>query len=210
MEEFKHGGNYNVPLDYAKVAFANSDPKKMALFSNSQYDENSKVFKVKCMDMNLYVKYPSGEIYYEDNTRFKIISLEILIIRFLVNANPVPESHKYITFKEIDGGHVYYPAFLKTSINCLISNFGNDIKTFESVMEKIGSTKLNMGDCSYKIRFINDTYVVYVVWEGDDEIEPSGNILFDSNIKYYFNAEDIAVVGDMPFIRIFKELDKIK
>jgi len=77
-------------------------------------------------------------------------------------------------------------------------------------MEKIGSTKLSVGDCSYKIRFINDTYVVYVVWEGDDEIEPSGNILFDSNIKYYFNAEDIAVVGDMPFIRIFKELDKIK
>lgn len=210
MEEFKHGGNYNVPLDYAKVAFANSDPKKMALFSNSQYDENSKVFKIKCMDMNLYVKYPSGEIYYEDNTRLKIISLEILIIRFLANANPVLESHKYITFKEVEGGHVYYSAFLKTSINRLISDFGNNIKIFEKVMKRIGATKLDMGDAGYKIRFINDTYVAYVLWEGDEEIAPGGNILFDSNIKYYFNAEDIAVVGDMPFIRIFEELDKIK
>ncbi|HSQ89407.1 DUF3786 domain-containing protein [Romboutsia sp.] len=210
MEYFNKGGNYNVPLDYAKKAFSNSDPKKMAMFSNSQYDEDSKTFKIKCMDMNLYVKYPSGEIFYEDNTKLNKISLEILIIRFLVNANPVPESHKYITFKEIDGGHVYYSAFLKTSINRLISNFGNDIKKFEDIMEKIGAAKLNIGDIAYKIRFINDTYIAYVLWEGDEEIEPCGNILFDSNIKYYFNAEDIAVVGDMPFIRIFEELDKIK
>lgn len=202
MNYLNKGGNYNIPLNYAKKSFAKADPNKMALFSNSQYDEENSLFKIKCMDMNLFIKYPSGEIFYENKTRLNKTALEILIIRFLTNANPVGETNKYITFKEIDGGHVYYPAFFKTSIKRLIDKFGNNIKEFEEAMNKIGATKLNMGDSSYKIRFINDTYIVYVVWEGDEEMESSGNILFDSNIKYYFNAEDIAVIGDMPFMRI--------
>ncbi|MGL4910936.1 MAG: DUF3786 domain-containing protein [Romboutsia sp.] len=202
MDYLNKGGNYNIPLNYAKQSFAKVDPNKMALFSNSEYDEENSLFKIKCMDMNLFVKYPSGDIFNEDKSKLNKTALEILIIRFLTNANPIAETNKYITFKEIDGGHVYYQAFLKTTIKQLIDKFGNNIKGFEKAMNKIGAEKLNIGDSSYKIRFINDTYIVYVVWEGDEEMEPSGNILFDSNIKYYFNAEDIAVIGGMPFMRI--------
>ena len=54
-----------------------------------------------------------------------------------------------------------------------------------------------------------DTYIIYILWSGDDEIESASNILFDSNIKHYFNAEDIAVIGDIPFMRIYEELDNL-
>ena len=76
-------------------------------------------------------------------------------------------------------------------------------------MKNIGASKINMGDSAYKIRFLNDTYIIYILWSGDDEIESASNILFDSNIKHYFNAEDIAVIGDIPFIRIYEELDNL-
>ena len=69
-------------------------------------------------------------------------------------------------------------------------------------MENIGAEKLEIGDISYKVRFINDTYVVFVLWEGDEELEPSGNILFDSNISYYFNAEDLAVVPEIILLNL--------
>lgn len=204
MDYLNKGGNYNVPLNYAKELFAKKDPNKMALFSNSKYHEESSMFKIRCMDMNLFIKYPSGDIFYENNEKMCKISLEILIIRFLTNSNPMGQTHKYITFKEIEGGHVYYPAFLNTTIKQLVDEYGNNLEKFEEDMNKIGANKFNIGDSSYKIRFINDTYIVYVIWQGDEEIEASGNILFDSNIKYYFNAEDIAVIGGIPFSRILE------
>ncbi|MEG2985257.1 MAG: DUF3786 domain-containing protein [Peptostreptococcaceae bacterium] len=64
-------------------------------------------------------------------------------------------------------------------------------------MKSIEATKLNLGDTSYKVRFINDTYIAFILWEGDDELQPSGNILFDSSVKSYFNAEDLAIIPDI-------------
>ncbi|WP_343101057.1 DUF3786 domain-containing protein [Romboutsia sp. MSSM.1001216sp_RTP31141st1_G3_RTP31141_220114] len=209
MEKFNKVGNYNIPLDYAKNEFRKKDPILMAKLSNSYYDKNTSIFHVKCMDFTLYVEYPSGDIYKENGEKLDKITLEILVIRFLVNANPIPPTNKYITFKEIDGGHVYYPAFLRTSINRLTKEFGGNVEKFKSVMKNIGASKINMGDSAYKIRFLNDTYIIYILWSGDDEIESASNILFDSNIKHYFNAEDIAVIGDIPFIRIYEELDNL-
>lgn len=209
MKNFNEVGNYNIPLDYAKNEFRKKDPILMEKLSNSYFDKKTSMFQVKCMDFTLYVEYPSGDIYKENGEKLDKIALEILVIRFLVNANPIPPTNKYITFKEIDGGHVYYPAFVRTSINRLTKEFGGNVEKFKSVMKNIGASKINMGDSAYKIRFLNDTYIIYILWSGDDEIESASNILFDSNIKYYFNAEDIAVIGDMPFIRIYEELDNL-
>lgn len=64
-------------------------------------------------------------------------------------------------------------------------------------MEKIKAEKLDMGDISYKVRFLNEIYVVFILWYGDEEFEAEGNILFDSNINNYFNAEDLAVIPDI-------------
>ena len=53
------------------------------------------------------------------------------------------------------------------------------------------------GDISSKFEFMNNVYITFVLWQGDEELPASANILFDRNIEYYFNAEDLAVVGDV-------------
>ena len=37
----------------------------------------------------------------------------------------------------------------------------------------------------------------WVEWEKDEEFPPAANILFDQNIQFYFDAEDLAVVPDV-------------
>ena len=125
------------------------------------------------------------------------------MLRFLANAKGIPITSKYITYKEVDGGYVYYSNFQSRTIKEFIKAFGDNIEGFNNAMEKLGALKLDFGDSSYKLNFINDTYIVFILWEGDDEIPPNGNILFDKNIEYYFNAEDLAVAVDIA-------LDKVK
>jgi len=36
--------------------------------------------------------------------------------------------------------------------------------------------------------------ITFVLWRGDEEIPPSGNVLFDASIPSYLPVEDIAVV----------------
>lgn len=195
-------GNYKVALEYVKNQFKNSNPSQVEKLSNSIYDFNTSVFNIKFMNHNLNVKYPTGEIFYENLERLNSVEIEILILRYLVNSKGVPISEKYITYKEIDGGYVYYPNFEFRTLNAFIKKYGKNLEAFDLKMKKCNAEKLNLGDCSYKVRFINDVYVIFVLWEGDEELEPSGNILFDSNINYYFDAEDLAVIPDILLINL--------
>ena len=196
-------GNYEKVLNYSKNYFKSKSEKDMKVLSNSDYNESSKIFKVKFINENLYIKYPSGEVYYDNGCRYKNIPVEILLLRFLANAKGIPITNKYITYKEVDGGYVYYSNFQSRTIKEFIKAFGDNIEGFDNAMEKLGALKLDFGDSSYKLNFINDTYIIFIIWEGDDEIHPNGNILFDKNIEYYFNAEDLAVAVDIA-------LDKVK
>lgn len=202
MENNLNKGNYNVALEYIKNQFKNENPYKMSKQSESIYDFKTSTFNIKFMNQDLKVKHPSGEIYYENLSRFNDISVEILILRFLVNSRGIPETKNYITYKDIDGGYVYYPNFQTRTINKFIETYGSNIEKFKKTMDKFEFEKLNFGDCSYKVRFINNIYIVFVLWEGDEEIGSSGNILFDSNINHYFDAEDLAVIPDVMLMRL--------
>lgn len=190
-------GNYIIALKYIKEQFKKSNPYIISKLSNSNYDPESKTFNIKFINKNLKVKYPSGDIFYANLELFNDISSEILILRYLVNAKESNMSNTYITYKEIKGGYVYYPNFKSRTIKDFIYNYAKNLVNFKEKMELYNVEKLDFGDASYKVRFINDIHIVFILWEGDSEFEASGNILFESNINDYFDAEDIAVIPDI-------------
>ncbi len=64
-------------------------------------------------------------------------------------------------------------------------------------MERLGATRTSFGDCSYEFEFLNNLYLRFILWEGDDEFPPSAQILFSDNFPVAFHGEDMAVVGDI-------------
>lgn len=190
-------GNYQLVLNHTINQFKILNPEVASNLSNSFYDNKNNLIILEFIDHTLEIEYPSGNITTENNESINDVCEKILILRFLINANQIKRQESYITYKEIEGGYVYYNNFYNRTIRGFIDKYGRNINIFKTSMEKIGGQKLALGDISYKVKFINDTYVVFVLWEGDDELEPSGNILFTSNVTDYFNAEDLAVIPDI-------------
>ena len=46
--------------------------------------------------------------------------------------------------------------------------------------------------------------ITIVLWRGDDEFPPEGNIMFDSTISDYLDTEDIAVLCETMTWRLIK------
>ena len=64
-------------------------------------------------------------------------------------------------------------------------------------MEKMGATPVKMGDIAYSFEVLDGFSMIFILWEGDDEFEPSAQILFSDNFPVAFRAEDLAVAGDI-------------
>lgn len=208
-ENIKDDRQGRVPYEYIQNIFAKIDPTDISKISTIPYDEEKSCFKVKMMGKEYFVKHPVGEIYdVESGEEIKAYTIKTLIIRYLVNSKAIPPFNKDITFKEIPGGLVYYSNFYNRTILKLARIFGNDIKRLEECAQTVNGQITKQGDKACKFEFMNNVYITFVVWEGDEELPASANILFDRNIEYYFDAEDLAVVGDVA-IELLKNNGKI-
>ena len=79
----------------------------------------------------------------------------------------------------------------------LAFSYGNNLERFGQIMEKMGAKKLDMGDSSYEFEFVNDYFVRFILWEGDDEFPASAQILFSSNFRTAFETYDLAEIGGL-------------
>lgn len=186
-----------IPYEYNKSIFKNFNPEKMSKNTGCIYDDSKKEFTV-CLMGNYYkVKYPSGQVLNEDYSEIEKYPIRTLILRYLMNATGVKPIGEDITYRDVSGGNVYYNNFYGRCILRLIKTFGKDLNTFRNAFKTIKKEEVDIGDIGYKFEFINNVYLTFAMWAGDDEFPASAQILFDKNVSFYFTAEDLAVVGDV-------------
>ena len=89
----------------------------------------------------------------------------------------------------------------------LAFSYGNKLQHIQNVLEHLGAEKSTEGDCSYKLEFMNNLFIKFILWEGDDEFPPSSQILFSDNFAVSFAAEDLAVAGDIA-INMMKAIER--
>jgi len=119
---------------------------------------------------------------------------KILILHYLIRARGTPLSREVIAYQELSEGSVYYPSFFKRAVKPLIDHFGESPERLVDISKIIGGIRASFGDVAVTIPAFSRVPVTLVIWKGDDEFPPNGNILFDRCILDYLSAEDINVL----------------
>ena len=193
-----------IPLEHYLSEYRNIDPKEAAGRCGVEYDEEKQQFHIRLMGFRYLVDFPEFAVHKEDENEegafllLDMVPAKIIVLRFLISAQMVKSSGKYLTYREVPWGEVYFRQFEGRCLMRLKFGFGFKLDKFAEGMEKIPSVKkLSLGDVSYEFEFINGLHVRFILWAGDEEFPPSSQILFEDNFPYAYQAEDLAVVGDI-------------
>ena len=193
-----------IPLEHYLSEYRNIDPKEAAERCGVEYDEEKQQFHIRLMGFRYLVDFPEFAVHKEDENEegafllLDMVPAKIIVLRFLISAQVVKSSGKYLTYREVPWGEVYFRQFEGRCLMRLKFGFGFKLDKFAEGMEKIpGVKKLSLGDVSYEFEFINGLHVRCILWAGDEEFPPSSQILFEDNFPYAYQAEDLAVVGDI-------------
>ena len=176
-----------------------------------EYDEERQQFHIRLMGYRYLVDFPEFAVRKEDEDEegafllLDMVPAKIIVLRFLLSAQVVKSSGKYLTYREVPWGEVYFRQFEGRCLMRLKFGFGFKLDKFAEGMEKLpGVKKLSLGDVSYEFEFINGLHVRFILWAGDEEFPPSSQILFEDNFPYAYQAEDLAVVGDISITTLKK------
>ncbi|MCI6432750.1 MAG: DUF3786 domain-containing protein [Oliverpabstia sp.] len=192
-----------IPYEHYLELYQKGDPKEISQRTGIPYDPEKQMFMLHLMGVTYFVKHPEYEVTHVQEDRIGYYPLEtavnarILVLRYLVEGHAALSTGKFITYREAPWGSVYLKQFTGRCIMRLAYGFGNKQELFKNAMEKIGATALSHGDISYEFEFLDGYRLQMILWEGDDEFPPSSQILFSDNFPIAFQAEDMAVVGDI-------------
>ena len=191
-----------MPWEHYLEEFRKADPKEISSRLSIPYDEAEKSFELPFLGSVYYISWPDFHVTHkEDKKGFypleEMVYARILTIRFLLGGMKSHGTGKMKTYREMPWGEVYLRQFDGRCIKRLAFSYGNRLKDFKAVMEHIQAVPVNHGDLAYEIEIDPDYQVQMILWEGDDEFPPSSQILFSDNFPVSFQAEDMAVMGDV-------------
>ena len=199
-----------VPFGQYLEQFQALDPEEASTRTGIPYDRERKCFTMRMLQKTYEISWPDCNVICLDKTEDtyaimeEAVDAKIFAIRYLLNGVQSASTGKYLTYRELPSGDLYFQQFQGRCLMRLAYGFGFKLEKFADIFERLGAKKLTYGDVSYEIEFINDHFVRFILWAGDDEFPPSSQILFSDNFPLSFETYDLAVVGDISITTLKK------
>ncbi|MDC7289677.1 DUF3786 domain-containing protein [Blautia schinkii] len=191
-----------MPWEHYLEQYNDSDPAEIAGRLSIPYDEEKKAFTLTFLGTVYQITYPDFQVTHlaDDKGYYpleEMIYAKILTIRFLLHGAASEGTGRFKTYREMPWGEVYLRQFDGRCIKRLAFSYGNRLGDFRAIMEHIKAAPVDHGDAAYEVEIYPGYKVQMILWEGDEEFPPSSQILFSDNFPVSFQAEDMAVMGDV-------------
>lgn len=190
------------PLEYYCGVYRQLDPAAAALRCGAEYDENASEFALRFMGNDYRAAFPEFSL--RMTRRGAAIdaaegsdTVKILLMRYIIYGQLQRPDGDFIAYRQAPWGEAYMRSFDGRCIKRLAFSYGNSPDRFSELMELLGGRRIKGGDAAYELEFMNELFMRFIVWSGDDEFPPSAQILFSDNFPSAFSAEDMAVAGDI-------------
>jgi len=165
--------------------------------SGARYLSAEKTIIIDHLYRSYKISFPHGEVSFVNSEETVPVRDKILILHYFTRARGTPLSNRTITYKELHEGINYYPTFFKRAIEPVINHFSDEPQKFLEIVETLGGRKVDYGDIAVTINAFPYVPLTIVLWHGDKEFPPEGNIMFDSTIPDYLPTEDITILCEI-------------
>ncbi len=195
--------DYKMALRLGKERLKDRNPHLICRYAGMDIEEKESniIFKIRWLNRDVEIQWPEFHMEYVEGGRELPIQESILILHYIngcMEAGQRELTNNWISFKDIPDGRFYLDAFNKRAKDPLVDAFGKDPDLLIPVISSLyAGEALDLGDVSIKISPLPLIRVLLVMWKGDEEFPPEGNILFDENISQILSAEDIAWLSQM-------------
>lgn len=122
---------------------------------------------------------------------------KLLMLHYIAGQDKVLDvsEDSWVSFKELEGGEVYFSAFRRRAIEPVLKKYGdNPFAIFERA-RFFNAEKIDMGATAISINVFLKIKVAVAVWAKDNEFSADCNMLFNPEIKEILPTEDVAVLG---------------
>jgi hypothetical protein len=207
--------DYRAAVELGKEELKGKNPKRVAEQTGARFDltdDNKAALILEFLHRDVSIAWEDLGISFKGTGEEVPIQQEILILHYLNGAAGAKVAGEWIAYQEVPDGKFYLDAFIRRAKIPLVEVFGRCPERLLPITQRVyGARPFDQGDHSVVVQAFPLVPVALILWEGDDEFPPDGNLLFDRSISHILSAEDIAWLAGMiiyPVMRMAGEEKK--
>ena len=196
--------DYKQALELGRKDLADKNLDLLASYSGAVVEKNKQgnsILFLNFLNREIMLSWPELDFAYKGSDEKLPIQQQILLLHYVRGAcssSGAAITGEWISFQEVPDGKFYLDAFHRRAKNPMVQAFGPRPELLLKLAgEVFGAEPLNQGDVSVLVKALPLVPVALLIWKGDEEFPPEGNILFDRNILKMLSAEDIAWLSGM-------------
>jgi hypothetical protein len=196
--------DYKQALELGRKGLADKNPDLLARFSGviiEKDKQGNSAFCLNFLNKEIIFSWPELEFAQRGSGAELPIQQQILLLHYLHGAwscSGAGITGEWISFQEVPDGKFYLDAFHRRAKNPMVQAFGQNPELLVKLAgEVFRAEPSDQGDVSVVVRALPLVPVALIIWKGDEEFPPEGNILFDRTIPKMLSAEDIAWLSGM-------------
>ena len=106
----------------------------------------------------------------------------LVLLTYLLRARAVPLSGRMMTGMEIKGGDLFFRGHHALFTKPLEKRFGTDPEAFLQAGLRLGGSKADFGDVSFRLWPLPRIPLGYILWSADEEFPARVGVTFDASI----------------------------
>jgi hypothetical protein len=197
---------YKKVFEIARGTLLNSNCEAQFINAGVAYEKIQDQYSVDILYFDEMITLKIPEFLFKSSKGANVTLVTKIIILHYINSavGSLPGVDK-ISYGDIPGLAGYLPVFEQRVARPLITAFGFDKHVFLETGVTMGGIKEDYGDASFTLHALPRIPITFILWEGDEEFQPSLKILFDPSIIGYLPLEDITIISKLASTRIIKE-----
>ena len=175
-----------MPLDHYMGLLQKADSDEVSARLGLPWDGRG--FTLRVLGQDKHINFPA----FDDegwNDRWRI-----LFGRYLLEGKKAGPVTGFVTYDQMPWGETYFEKFRQRCILRLAGTYGYKIPRFRDICRAMGAAEIPGSGLTYEFEFLPGLLVRFTIWEGDEEFQPTAQILFSDNFPDAFAAEDRVVV----------------
>lgn len=196
--------DYLQAVELARRELKESNPDLLAGYADVRIErekDGGTSFQIPFLSDRVIVGWPEFGFRSTNTTEEPPVQQQILLLHYLQGAwasRGARVTGEWIAFQDLPDGRFYLDAFQRRAKNPLVQGFGEKPeRLLEIATTAYGAKRAEQGDFSVIVTPLPLIPVALVLWGGDEEFPPDGNILFDRSITRLLSAEDVAWLSGM-------------
>ncbi|MFH1033775.1 MAG: DUF3786 domain-containing protein [Pseudomonadota bacterium] len=195
--------DYQMSFDLSAAELAGRDFARVAAAAGAELAADGSHLSLAYYGRPLAVDRDPLQVRALDDGPALPLAEQALLLHYLERADGTLPSGEWITFREVESGEFYWSAFVKRAKAPLLSFFGERPELLKELGVRVGGRPgQDVGDFSLIVRALPRVEFMLVLWEGDEEFPPEGNVLMDKNVGHYLSTEDIALAAGLPIYKM--------